>query len=74
MDRAKMVRGIREFLEGLDSRDGRPFFAFLNYFDAHTAYWSPPEYRERFTERDPRMNRYDAAIRYTDDEVFSLLE
>ena len=34
----------REFLDWLSRRrePGRPFFAFLNYFDAHTVYMLPP--------------------------------
>ena len=35
----------REFLDWVDGIDGRPFFAFLNYFDAHEPY-------ERFAEQD----------------------
>lgn len=39
-----------EFLAWLDSHraSGRPFFAFLNYFDAHTPYTPPSPWRERF--------------------------
>jgi arylsulfatase A-like enzyme len=32
----------RDFLEWLSTRRGRPFFAFLNYFDAHAPYLPPP--------------------------------
>ena len=30
-------------------RSGKPFFAFLNYFDVHTPYLPPPAYRGKFT-------------------------
>ena len=32
----------REFLDWLSSNGERPFFAFLNYFDAHDPYLTPP--------------------------------
>jgi arylsulfatase A-like enzyme len=40
----------REFLEWLSQRrePTRPFFAFLNYFDAHSVYMLPPGTRYRF--------------------------
>ena len=51
-------------------QQGRPFFAFLNYFDAHGPYRAPREFQKRF-ERAPndRQGRYDAAIAYLDSEV-----
>ena len=64
----------REFLTWLDGLDDRPFFAFLNYFDAHKGYWSPPGYHDRFTRRSPPINDYDAAIAYLDDELAALVE
>ncbi len=38
----------REFLRWLDGRDGRPFFAFLNYFDAHLPYLPPAPFDTLF--------------------------
>jgi arylsulfatase A-like enzyme len=43
----------REFLRWVDGGGDRPFFAFLNYFDAHQPYLSPEPYRSRFSF-DPR--------------------
>lgn len=43
----------RDFLRWLDTTGGRPFFAFLNYFDAHEPYEPAAEYRRMFTA-DPR--------------------
>lgn len=38
------------FLGWLSSRNAdRPYFAFLNYFDAHTPYMSPPEFGGKFS-------------------------
>jgi arylsulfatase A-like enzyme len=37
----------------LDTNRDRPFFLFLNYFDAHTPYLPPPGDDERFEPRPP---------------------
>jgi len=38
----------RALLAWLDDLDGRPFFAFANYFDAHGPFLPPPGFRGRF--------------------------
>jgi arylsulfatase A-like enzyme len=38
------------FLRWLDGHRGRPFFAFVNYFDVHDPYLPPAPYRNRFNE------------------------
>jgi arylsulfatase A-like enzyme len=43
----------REFLEWLPSDRERPFFAFLNYMDAHSPYIHRPEYRRQLTSSRP---------------------
>ena len=43
---ARMVND--QFLDWVDDLDGRPFFAFLNYFDAHYPYLPPEPYLTRF--------------------------
>lgn len=62
----------REFLEWERSLGGRPFFAFLNYFDAHAPYRSPM--RTLFDEGETAQDRYDGAIRYLDAEIGRLLD
>jgi arylsulfatase A-like enzyme len=44
-------------------RDGRPFFLFVNYMDAHVPYIPPASYRDLFPGRDPGFSesRYIAA-------------
>jgi arylsulfatase A-like enzyme len=37
-----------EFVTWLDGLEGKPFFAFLNYFDAHHPYVSPEPYLSKF--------------------------
>jgi arylsulfatase A-like enzyme len=49
----------RDFLGWLSGNEQRPFFAFLNYFDAHHPYQTTPPFDRRFTDRPPRywLNR-----------------
>lgn len=43
-----------EFLDWIDRRPSdRPFFAFLNFFDAHTPYVPPAPYRSMYLSREP---------------------
>ena len=46
----------RDFLGWLEGheQDGRPFFAFLNYFDAHRDYLPPIEFATKFTSSAER--------------------
>lgn len=39
----------REFLNWQSTTKGRPYFAFLNYFDAHRPYLPPPPYDRKFS-------------------------
>jgi arylsulfatase A-like enzyme len=43
-----------QFLNWLDRNSGRPFFAFLNYFDAHSPYYPPAPFDQRFGPTTPR--------------------
>jgi arylsulfatase A-like enzyme len=63
------------FLRWQDTVRGRPFFAFLNYFDAHAPYRAPPQYTSRFA-RTPAQpdDRYDATIAFQDDSLDVLFE
>lgn len=45
-----------QFLTWLDNRDPRPFFAFLNFFDAHDPYLPPPPFDTLFGPKDVRRN------------------
>ncbi len=45
----KPARAVaREFLRWQETIQGRPFFAFLNFFDAHDPYLPPSEFSDRF--------------------------
>jgi arylsulfatase A-like enzyme len=38
----------REVYRWFHHRSTRPFFLFINYFDAHDPYWAPPPYDKKF--------------------------
>ena len=49
----------RRFLRWLDGHGERPWFAFLNYFDAHGPYLPPPPYDMMYIGKaDPAADRY----------------
>lgn len=70
----------RSFLEWLDRAPERPFFAFLNYFDAHAPYRPPPRDRGSFAAaaggdplaRDEAL--YDECILHCDQSLEHLLD
>jgi arylsulfatase A-like enzyme len=62
------------FLSWQTRHTAHPFFAFLNYFDAHGPYRSPPGFQGRFTTGDPARDHYDAAIAYLDAELDRLFQ
>lgn len=55
LGRKTAARVNREFLEWQSSLGERPFFAFLNYFDAHGIYAPPAPYDTMFIGRSPRV-------------------
>lgn len=51
----KTAEDINEaFLDWQSSQDGRPFFAFLNYYDAHEPYMPPSPFDTMFGPERPR--------------------
>lgn len=58
-----------EFLEWEGDGEAQPFFAFLNYFDAHDPYEPPEPWRTRFSPTPDRMALYDGGIAYMDAEL-----
>jgi arylsulfatase A-like enzyme len=51
--RKDAARINQDFLEWHTEGDGRPFFAFLNYFDPHSPYLLPRGERRRLGTREP---------------------
>lgn len=66
----------REFLDWQAERGDRPFFAFLNYFDAHQDYYAPPNFPE-VGDPSRKAIRYTTAIHWIDrnlDTLFTALQ
>ena len=61
-----------DFLNWLPKTNGKPFFAFLNYIDAHHGFPAPPDLIQKFGNKG-RMNKYDAAIGSLDRQFDRLL-
>lgn len=58
-----------DFLAWQRGLGGRPFFAMLNYFDAHGPYRAPATFLARFKGQHRERDRYDAAIAFLDSEI-----
>ncbi len=52
LGRRSAVQINGRFLRWLDSKDASPFFAFLNYYDAHDPYQPPSPYGVEFTGKE----------------------
>lgn len=74
--RAEEVRThVGAWLDALPA--GRPFFAFVNLFDAHAPYHPPEPYASMFMGGGPGrrdLTRYKGALRYLDDQVALMLQ
>ena len=73
-DQKSVEQVTSDFLRWLPERDARPFFAFINIFDAHDPYLPPDRYRTMFNKAARSYDRYLGAIRYIDDTVETLLQ
>ena len=51
-----------QFLSWLEKPRERPFFAFLNYFDAHAHYHAPPGYDDRWLPKSDIIRRWYATV------------
>ena len=67
-------RVAANFLNWQRTIQGRPFFAFLNFFDAHWPYVAPDEFVLRFGSRKEPRDRYDGAIALIDHEIGQILQ
>jgi arylsulfatase A-like enzyme len=71
-DRRTAELVTRPFLDWQQENNRRPFFAFLNYFDAHQAYYSPDDFPRVATGRGGRV-AYENAIAWLDANVDTVL-
>lgn len=64
LDRKNATSNTDDFLAWLGGvPDDRPFFAFLNYMDAHAPYPAPPRFRARFPSDVPPLTPAEASGR-----------
>jgi arylsulfatase A-like enzyme len=71
-DRKRAPAVNHEFLSWQSRLGDRPFFAFLNFLDAHDPYPPPPPYDTRFSKHPTARDSYDAAIAYLDSRLQAL--
>ena len=70
--RKDAARLTDDFLAWLPKRGNRPFFAYLNYYDAHEPYLPPSQFRWRFGAANPKYWLREPAYRYSDEEIQDL--
>ncbi len=64
-----------KFLDWRSHRDAaRPYFAFLNYFDAHDPYTPPDSLRRKFAKPPKQRDLYDAEIYFMDSQLGRLFK
>jgi arylsulfatase A-like enzyme len=64
----------QEALQWIDRDRHRPFFAFLNYFDAHDPYGGPAWYPKPAWSQPDQMGKYDDGVKYVDDYIGRLMQ
>ena len=60
------------FLSWQSKQEGRPFFAFLNYFDAHAPYLTPPGQRKHFGLLPESRAEFEMLRNWDDDRMKGL--
>jgi arylsulfatase A-like enzyme len=68
-ERKLAARVIDDFLRWQAAHDDRPFFAFLNLYDAHLPYEPPRAWATKFSRAPMPLDLYDASIAYMDHEL-----
>ncbi|HET9530264.1 MAG TPA: sulfatase, partial [Blastocatellia bacterium] len=63
-----------DFLAWLSGKEERPFFAFLNYFDAHMPYLPPEPFDKKFGAQATKLDAYENCIAYLDHQVGLLFD
>lgn len=62
-----------QFLRWAGADTSRPYFAALNYFDAHDPYGAPPPWDTLFTKEHQPADDYDRAVAFLDHHVGDLV-
>jgi arylsulfatase A-like enzyme len=63
---------VDEFLAWREDQGDRPYFAFLNLFDAHDPYAPPPPYDLRFRDTEPPNRSVEIGIPHSAEEIQGL--
>lgn len=61
------------FFAWRDRLGTRPYFAMLNFMDAHAPYEPPDGFRARFNEGKREVDRYDGGIAYEDSVIGTIV-
>jgi arylsulfatase A-like enzyme len=61
------------FLAWRDKQPQGPYFAMLNFFDAHAPYRSPGDFPKRFNGGRRKVDLYDGAIAYEDSIIGTIV-
>lgn len=70
VDRRSAREVASPFIDWLGSDPSRPFFAYLNFFDAHEPYQPAEGYAAHFVKDKPtEQDRYDGGIAFMDAQV-----
>jgi arylsulfatase A-like enzyme len=73
MDRRYGAEVADDFL-AWKRRTNRPWFAFVNFYDAHDPYTPPDSFRTRFAAKPMPQDLYHAGIAYADQELGRLID
>jgi arylsulfatase A-like enzyme len=65
---------VSRFWNWRDGQERRPWFAMLNFMDAHAPYRPPGRFSTLYGEGKSAVDRYDGAIVYLDSVVGSIVE
>jgi arylsulfatase A-like enzyme len=74
MEQRRSASGIAShFFAWRERIGGRPYFAMLNFMDAHAPYDPPDGFRTRFDDGAREVDRYDGGIAYMDSIVGTIV-
>ncbi len=72
-DASELVDRLLEWQANRGSAATRPYFAFVNFFDAHTPLQPPERLRSRFASKPKARDLYDASLFFIDEQIGRLL-
>jgi arylsulfatase A-like enzyme len=64
----------RNFFAWRDGQERRPYFAMLNFMDAHAPYDPPDGFRRRYNDGKTELDRYDGGIAYEDSVIGTIVQ